>query len=91
MKFEHQIFTSDVTLDYNEFVDCEIKDCVVYYYGGSFSLIRTTLTNVRFGLGGAANETLQFLKLVRANGPELLEGLLNSGPQPEKVKPQKPS
>ena len=25
MKFENQTFTDDVTLDYNEFIDCEIK------------------------------------------------------------------
>ncbi len=82
MKFENQTFTDNVTLDYNEFIDCEIKDCVVFYYGGKFSLVRTRFTNTRFGLGGPANDTLAFLKLVRANGPQLLEELLNQGPQP---------
>ncbi len=82
MKFENQTFTDDVTLDYNEFIDCEIKDCVVFYYGGKYSLVRTKLANIRFGLGGPANDTLSFLKLVRANGPHLLEQLLDQGPQP---------
>ena len=76
MKFTNQVFTDDVTLDYNEFIDCEIKNCVVMYYGGKFSLIRTKLTNVRFGLGGAAGDTLMFLRLIRANRPNLLDRLL---------------
>jgi hypothetical protein len=84
MRFVKQVFTGgQVTLDYNEFVDCEIRDCLLVYHGGEFSLVRTKLVNVRFGLGGAANNTLGFLKLVRANGQELLDSLLDQGPQPE--------
>jgi hypothetical protein len=48
MKLENQTFTTDVTLDCNEFVDCVIKNCAVIFQGGSFSLIRTTLDHVRF-------------------------------------------
>ncbi len=83
MKFENQTFTGDITLDYNEFIDCEIKDCNVLYHGGKFSLVRTKLNNVRFGLSGPANDTLIFLRLVRANGPHLLDELLDQGPQPK--------
>ena len=83
MKFENQTFTDDVTLDYNEFIDCEIKDCKILFYGNDFSLIRTKFTNVQFGLGGPANITLAFLRLVRANGPHLLDQLLDQGTQPE--------
>ena len=82
MRFKNQTFTEDVTLDYNEFIDCEIKDCVVFFHGGKFTLVRTKLTNVRFALAGPANDTLSFLKLVRANGPDLLDQLLDQGPQP---------
>lgn len=82
MRFVKQTFTTDVTLDYNEFIDCEIKDCVVFFYGGEFSLVRTKLNNVRFGLGGPANSTLNFLRLVRATSPGLLNELLDQGPQP---------
>jgi hypothetical protein len=83
MKFVGQVFEGgEVTLDYNEFVDCILRDCVLLYHGGEFSLVRTQLRNVRFGLGGPANNTLAFLKLVRANGPALLESLLDQGPQP---------
>lgn len=82
MRFVKQTFTEDVTLDYNEFVDCEIRNCTLLYHGGEFSLVRTKLTNVRFGLRGAANSTLAFLRLVRSASPGGIEELLNQGPQP---------
>ena len=82
MRFVKQTFTSDVTLDYNEFVDCEISNCLVLFHGGDFTLLRTTLTNVRFGLGGPANNTLNFLRLVRAANARLLDELLNAAPAP---------
>jgi hypothetical protein len=80
MRFENQTFMTDINLDYNEFVNCTIKDCVVFYHGGNFSLTRTTLSNVRFGLGDSANRTLDFLRFVRANGQHLLDELLAAGP-----------
>jgi hypothetical protein len=80
MRFSNQIFTTDVTLDYNEFIDCEILNCTVLYHGGEFSLIRTKLTNVRFGLVGPANNTLVFLRLVRAHGSNLVNELLDAAP-----------
>ncbi|HET7757690.1 MAG TPA: hypothetical protein VFK87_10575 [Steroidobacteraceae bacterium] len=88
MRFENQTFTgTTVTLDFNQFVNCTIADCLVVCHGGDFSLSRTTLMRCKFGVGGMANNTLQFLKLVRANGPQLLEDLLNQEPAigPEQV------
>ena len=83
MRFENQVFSGvTVTLDYNEFHNCTIRDCLVSCHGGDFVLAHTTLVNCRFGVEGMANTTLQFLKLVRANGPHLLEDLLGQGPQP---------
>ena len=82
MRFVNQTFTTDVTLDYNEFVDCEIKDCTVLFHGGDFSLVRTKLNNVRFGLGGPANSTLNFLRIVRSTNANLINELLDQGPQP---------
>ena len=82
MRFVKQVFTDGVTLDYNEFIDCEISNCLVMFHGGDFTLLRTTLTNVRFGLGGPANNTLNFLRLVRAAHPRLLEELLDAAPGP---------
>jgi hypothetical protein len=80
MRFVKQLFTTDVTLDYNEFIDCEFRECTVFFHGGEFSLVRTTLNNVRFGLSGAANNTLAFLRLVRAHGPNLVNELLDAAP-----------
>ena len=85
VKFENQVFTTDVTIDCNEFVDCEFRDCVVLFQGGSFSLVNTKLINVRFAVGGPAQATLQFLRFVRANGSNLLDQLLDAGPQPQAV------
>ena len=82
MRFEGTTFTTDVTLDYNEFIDCTMRNCTLFFHGGDFVLNRTKFENVRFGLAGAANSTLAFLRLVRANGPHLLDELLDQGPQP---------
>lgn len=82
MKFEKQTFTDDITLDYNEFIDCEIKNCTIFYYGGKFTLVRTKFTNVHFGVGGSANDTLVFLRIVRATGQNMLDALLDQGYQP---------
>jgi hypothetical protein len=82
MKFVNQAFTGEVTLDYNEFVDCEFRDCVLLFHGGDFSLVRARFVNVRFGLAGPANNTLNFLRLVRANGAHLVNELLDQGQQP---------
>ena len=83
MRFENQTFRNvTINLDYNEFVNCTIRDCTVMCYGGDFSLTHTTLANCKFGVAGMANSTLQFLKLVRSSGPNLLQELLDQGPQP---------
>jgi hypothetical protein len=83
MRFGHQTFANTtVTLDYNQFINCVLRDCLITCHGGDFSLVSTTLVNCRFGVEGMANTTLQFLKLVRASGPALLEDLLGQDPQP---------
>ncbi len=82
MKFKNQTFTDDITLDYNEFIDCDIKNCTVLFYGGKFALIRTKFSNVRFGVGGAANDTLAFLRVVRTSSQAALDSLLDQGYQP---------
>lgn len=82
MKFENQTFTTDVTLDCNEFIDCVIKNCVIHHQGGSFSMLRTRLENVRFGLGGPAQHVLSFLRLVRATNPAAVSELLDGAPEP---------
>jgi hypothetical protein len=82
MRFENQVFTSDVTLDYNQFVGGVVRNCVVFYYGGDYSLVNARLQNVRFALGGAANNTLTFLRMLRAMNPTAFEELMNQAPPP---------
>lgn len=80
MRFENQTFTSGVTLDYNEFVNCTIRDCVVEFHGGGFTLTNTAITNVRFVCGDAANNTLAFLQMVRAasNGEQIVGEMIKN-------------
>lgn len=53
----------------------------VLFHGGRYSLVRTTFTNVQFGLGDAAQNTLAFLKLVKLSGPNLVDELIDqAGP-----------
>jgi hypothetical protein len=86
MKFENQTFTTDVTLDCNEFIDCVLKDCLISHQGGWFSMTRTRLENVRFGVGGPAQNVVSFLRMVRVHNrgavEELLDGVLLTTPEP---------
>jgi hypothetical protein len=92
MRYVNQAITGiDVNLDFNEFVDCVIKDCVVTCNGGPFSLLRTKFERVRFSIGGPAMATLSFLKLVKAHGPNLLDELMSQGDQPTPAEPAKPA
>ena len=82
MRFENQIFTTDVTLDYNQFIGGVIKNCVVFYYGGDFSLSETRMENVRFAMAGAANGALMFLRMIRSLNPQAFEELMSEAPPP---------
>lgn len=87
MKFVKQKFTEDISIDFNEFVDCEFENCVVLYHGGSFTLTRPKFKNVRFGVGDAANNTLIFLKYIRQSSPEIFEELFQTSQNPIQSKP----
>jgi len=78
MKFENQKFTGQISLDYNEFIDCEFENCAILFHGGDFSITRTKFTNVNFGVAHAANNTLLFLRLVKDINPKALEQLLEN-------------
>jgi hypothetical protein len=82
MRFENQIFTTDVTLDYNQFIGGVIKNCVVYYHGGDFSLSDTRMENVRFAMAGPANGALMFLRMIRSLNPQAFEELMSQAPPP---------
>lgn len=78
MKFSNQKLTGDVTVDYNEFVDCEFENCTLFYHGGDFKLTRVKFTNVRFGFAHSANSTLAFLRFLRDVLPKSFEELLQN-------------
>lgn len=77
MKFEKQTFTTDVTLDFNEFVDCVFTGCTVYFHGNPYLLIRTDMEGISLKFAGAAAETLSTLKALRQRSPQLVEDLIN--------------
>jgi len=48
MRFENKTFTTDVTLDFNEFRNCTFDGCTIYYHGNPFWLVNPTLKNTKF-------------------------------------------
>jgi hypothetical protein len=90
MRFEKQQFSGiEVIIDYNEFIDCVIANCVVVSYGGPYKFERTTLDNPAFQLRGAALGTLEVLRMIRATqapGRDLVKELVDSvGTPPPKA------
>ena len=87
MHFEKQVFTTDVTLDYNEFVDCEFKNCKIFYHGGPFSVVNGKFSQVSYMFGGDANNTLGFLRMLHSITPQLIDELLKPPSQPSDARP----
>jgi hypothetical protein len=83
MRFENQTFTTDIAIDYNEFVNCTFKDCRILFHGGEFSFAGTVnFERVAFGLGHAANNTVTFLKFLRAAAPQAFAELMAQQQKP---------
>ena len=84
MRFENQAFErTTITLDYNEFVNCTIKDCTVIYAGGPYSLVTCKIDGeIRLNLLESAHRTLIFMSWLRSleNGQQLMEGMLQAAP-----------
>lgn len=81
MKFSKQRFTEDVTIDYNEFDNCQFENCTIYYHGGDFKLTEVKFTDVRFAFGHSANNTLAFLRFLRGTMPQAFQGFFESAPR----------
>lgn len=88
MRFENKVITEDTSLDYNEFINCEFKNCKVIYHGGAFYINKVTFTNVQYVLVGSANDTLQYMKFLRNMSQELFEQLMNSKNPSQEPQPQ---
>jgi hypothetical protein len=97
MKFENQTFENvTVSLDCNEFIDCELKNCVVTTQGGPYELTRTSFDSTcTFAVTGAGLPTLAFLRLMRdvlkQHNPRIIDDFLDSAAElSDKPDPTKP-
>lgn len=79
MRFENQTFTTDVTWDFNTFVNCTFaKGCTIWFHGFDHSVIDSRIEGARFMVGGPASLTLVFLKTLRQSNPQLVEDMINN-------------
>jgi hypothetical protein len=91
MRFVNQSFVdADITLDYNEFVDCTFSKCRIHYAGGQFSLVNAQMVGDNtFAFHEAANRTLTWLKLIGSNptsGEQVIRQLIQSAPTASAMK-----
>lgn len=84
MRFENQQFEGgEIALDYNEFVNCTFKHCVLSYHGGNFSFQgQITIDHVQFTVSEHAARTLEFLKALKTVMPQVYEQLIDQAGQP---------
>jgi hypothetical protein len=85
MKFVDQVFTNtDVTLDYNEFINCTFGNrSRIHFCGGQYQLTDCKIDGeIGFALHDSAHRTLVWLKFIRSlpNGLQILEDLLRAVP-----------
>lgn len=68
-RVENRVFRLQVlTLDNQEFVACEFRDCSLIYAGGPCGLVGNTFVHTNFQFAGAAVATIKFLELLYRNG-----------------------
>ena len=89
MRFESQSLVGDIVVDGNQFVNCVFQDARLIHTGGPFELVGCSSKGIVPAVGGAALNTLQFLRMIRSMDPACLESLISGGkaaPKPDKVK-----
>ena len=68
MRYEKQSFTNEtVTLDGNEFIDCNFSKCTFEYGGGDFNIERIRFDTLGFTVSGPAMRTVLLLRSLWAN------------------------
>lgn len=82
MRFENQTISQDITVDFSEFDNVEFKNCKVIFRGGAFSFKNVRFTNVEYVMADAANNTLIYLRFIKAMDKELFENFIK-GPTPQ--------
>jgi hypothetical protein len=61
--FKHQTFTdSSFDLDETVFLECELKNCDLFYSGGDLEILNSKMDNCRFHWRGAAKNTMSVLQ-----------------------------
>ena len=58
--FEGQVFR----LEESAFIECTLKNCVIYYSGGSFDFEKTNFENCQWKFQNQAGNTMQLLALI---------------------------
>ena len=83
--YQRDVYVENVTLDYNEFTDCEFRNCALVFAGGHYLMTRCKFDNVRFGCIDAAERTLVFLRFINTapNGRQLIDELFRARLQRE--------
>jgi len=73
-KYEGRTFTNQVfQLEECWFINCVLRECTIFYGGGSYDLQNATFDNCHWRFQGAANQTFQLLTQI---------GLLRAGQTP---------
>lgn len=63
MRFENRQFNDEtITLDGNEYIDCEFIQCRFEYAGGQFNLERIKFDTLQFTVSDAAARTVMLLQ-----------------------------
>jgi hypothetical protein len=64
---ENQVSAGEViTLDDKHFINCQLRNCTLFYSGGDFALTNTKVENCQVTLSGAAQRTVALLGMVGA-------------------------
>lgn len=64
-KYEGRTFKGQVfQLEECWFVNCVVRECVIFYAGGSYELVNTTFENCQWKFQGPASLTMQLLTMI---------------------------
>ena len=80
MKFEGKTFLGEtISLDYNDFVKCEFRDCNLIYHGfGTVGIVDCSFYLVRWTFSDAASHTIDFLTALYSGSGEGGKKLIES-------------
>ncbi len=87
MKHKDAKYTEcDITLDGNEFENCQFINCKLRYSGGPIQLANCVIDKPQFMLSGPALRTMQLLGVLYQASPpaveKIFEGIRKMGPSP---------